>query len=238
MPRSARVRLARTIRWATVGSGSRNARAISAVLRPHSRRRVSATRASAGSTGWQATNSSRSRSSPMSSSTSRSWSRTTLPWWSGSCAIASCLPACRRRWRSRSIARRWAVVISHAAGLSGTPCRGQCSSAATSASWASSSALSRSPSIRARRAIRRGDSMRHTVSSLRCISRVSIRPRSHHRATVRASARAVGHASTKALNPPQNMRLPSNGTLLASMPARRGSAMARALTRSRCARER
>src|SRR6266849_2271785 len=41
---SARVRLARTMRWATVGSGTRNARAISSVVRPPSKRRVSATR--------------------------------------------------------------------------------------------------------------------------------------------------------------------------------------------------
>src|SRR5713226_8437139 len=43
---SARVLLARTIRWATVGSGTRNARAISSVVRPPSTRSVSATRAS------------------------------------------------------------------------------------------------------------------------------------------------------------------------------------------------
>ena len=48
---SASVRLARTIRWATVGSGTRNARAISSVVRPPSRRSVSATRASVERTG-------------------------------------------------------------------------------------------------------------------------------------------------------------------------------------------
>ena len=53
------------ILWATVGSGIRNARAISSVVRPPSRRNVSATRASEESTGWQTTNTSRSRSSPM-----------------------------------------------------------------------------------------------------------------------------------------------------------------------------
>ena len=50
---SASVRLARTMRWAMVGSGTRNARAISSVVRPPSRRSVSATRASVDSTGWQ-----------------------------------------------------------------------------------------------------------------------------------------------------------------------------------------
>ena len=48
--------MARTMRWAMVGSGTRNARAISAVVRPPSKRRVSATRASVESTGWQAVN--------------------------------------------------------------------------------------------------------------------------------------------------------------------------------------
>ena len=43
---SARVRLARTMRWATVGSVMRKARAISSVVRPPSSRSVSATRAS------------------------------------------------------------------------------------------------------------------------------------------------------------------------------------------------
>ncbi len=40
------LRLARTIRWAIVASGTRNARAISAVCRPPSSRSVSATWAS------------------------------------------------------------------------------------------------------------------------------------------------------------------------------------------------
>src|SRR2546428_3955851 len=48
---SRRVRLARTIRWAMVASGTRKARAISSVVRPPSRRSVSATRASVESTG-------------------------------------------------------------------------------------------------------------------------------------------------------------------------------------------
>ena len=56
------------MRWAMVGSGTRKARAISSVVRPPSRRSVSATRASGESTGWQAMKTRRSRSSPMSSS--------------------------------------------------------------------------------------------------------------------------------------------------------------------------
>ena len=52
--------------------GTRKARAISSVVRPPSSRSVSATRASVASTGWQAMNISRSRSSPMSSSSAAS----------------------------------------------------------------------------------------------------------------------------------------------------------------------
>ena len=43
---SASVRLARTMRWATVASGTRKARAISSVVNPPSSRSVRATRAS------------------------------------------------------------------------------------------------------------------------------------------------------------------------------------------------
>ena len=50
---AARVRLARTMRWAIVDSGARNARATSSVLRPHTSLRVSAERASGDRIGWQ-----------------------------------------------------------------------------------------------------------------------------------------------------------------------------------------
>ena len=67
MPASRILRLARTRRCAIVGSAVRRARAISAVLRPASVRRVSATRAGNGSAGWQHVKISRSRSSGISS---------------------------------------------------------------------------------------------------------------------------------------------------------------------------
>ena len=67
---SASVRLARTIRCAIVASETRNARAISGVVRPPSSRSVSAIRASVESTGWQQVNTSRSRSSATSSASS------------------------------------------------------------------------------------------------------------------------------------------------------------------------
>ena len=64
----ASVRFARTIRCATVASGTRNARAIAGVVRPPSARSVSATRASSLRAGWQQVNISASNSSPTASS--------------------------------------------------------------------------------------------------------------------------------------------------------------------------
>src|SRR5947207_8204821 len=62
------------------------------------------------------------------------------------------------------MARCLAVAISHAPGPPGTPWAGHCSSAITRASCASSSAAPTSPVIRARPAMRRGDSIRQTAS--------------------------------------------------------------------------
>jgi hypothetical protein len=55
--------LARVIRCATVASGTRNARAIWAVVRPQTTRSVSAIRAGRGSAGWQQGKISHNRSS-------------------------------------------------------------------------------------------------------------------------------------------------------------------------------
>ncbi len=177
---SARVFLARTIRCATVGSGTRKARAISPVVRPPSSRRVSAARASVDSSGWQATNTSRSRSSPMPSSSATS--APTSGVVSGSSRPTS---ASLRRYvssrRIRSIARRLAVVISHAPGFCGTPSAGHCSSAATRASCASSSAVPRSRTSLVSPATSRGASIRQTVSIARWVS-VGTGPVYTHRA--------------------------------------------------------
>src|SRR5258707_15074152 len=54
-----------------------------------------------------------------------------------------------------SMARRRAVVINHAPGLSGMPCSGHFSSAATRLSWTTSSARAKSPSTRISAAVRR-----------------------------------------------------------------------------------
>src|SRR6185437_3845243 len=73
--------------------------------------------------------------------------------------------------RSRSTPRCLAVAMSQAPGLSGTPDSGHCSSAATSASWARSSASATSRTRRAMPAISRADSIRHTASIVRVTSR-------------------------------------------------------------------
>ena len=97
-----------------------------------------------GSSGWQAVNMSRSRSSPMSSSRVASSSATACSWRSPDSRPSSrWVRSTTRPRRKRSIARRLAVAISEAPGLSGTPQSGQRPSAATSASCASSSASPR-----------------------------------------------------------------------------------------------
>ena len=134
------------------GLGRRGRRARSPpVVSPPSSRSVSATRASVGSTGWQAMKTRPSRSSPIvvvergrrgpgpAARRARASRR-------AACVLARRASARRRSW---SIARCLAVVMSHAPGLSGTPVAGQRSSAATSASCARSSARPTSRTIRA-----------------------------------------------------------------------------------------
>src|SRR5258707_7708741 len=68
------------------------------------------------------------------------------------------------------MARCLAVAMSQAPGLSGTPESGHCSSAATRASWARSSATPTSRTIRVRPAMSLGDSILQTASIARCVS--------------------------------------------------------------------
>ena len=111
-----------------VDSGTRYARAISPVVRPPTRRKVSATRAGGRRTGWQAVNTMRSRSSSIAKSGS-----TLAGSGCSASSITSSLPkteSLRRKVasrRCRSIARCFAVSISHAPGFGGTPSRGHCS---------------------------------------------------------------------------------------------------------------
>ena len=68
------------------------------------------------------------------------------------------------------MARRRATAMSQAPGLSGMPDSGHCWSAATSASWARSSARPTSRTDRASPAMSRADSIRQTASIARCAS--------------------------------------------------------------------
>src|SRR5258708_5571359 len=64
-----------------------------------------------------------------------------------------------------SIARRRAVVINHAPGLSGMPCSGHFSNATPRLSWTTSSARSKSPSTRTSAAVSRPASSRKTAAT-------------------------------------------------------------------------
>ncbi len=156
MPASLILRLARTRRCATVGSGTRKARAISGVCSPAISRRVSAIRASGASAGWQQVKMRRSWSSatgPTSVSGSGSPMRAT--------ASAS-LPGRVDSRRSRSSALCRAVVTIQPPGLGGRPSDGQRSTATAKASWTASSARSMSPKTRARVATARPELSRKT----------------------------------------------------------------------------
>src|SRR5258705_2231201 len=77
------------------------------------------------------------------------------------------------------MARCFAVAMSQAPGLSGTPDSGHRSSAATRASCASSSARPTSRTIRARPAMSRADSILQTASIARCAS-IAVTPTDHN----------------------------------------------------------
>src|ERR687885_730136 len=184
---SRRVRFARTMRWATVGSGTRNARAISVVSSPPSKRSVSATRASGESTGWQAMKMRRRRSSPTSS---RAASRSTTAlscWASNARPSSSCLRSDSLIRRSRSMARCFAVAMSQAPGLFGIPVCGHRSSAITRASCARSSATPTSRTIRVSPAMSRADSILQTASMARWVSDMVIT--THERRACSSAAR-------------------------------------------------
>src|SRR4051794_12977611 len=146
-----------------VASPTRNIRAMSAVARPATTFRVSATRASIDSAGWQQVKTSRSRSSvtgPRSTCSS--------PPCDSSCSAAPSSASLVRSVparRSTSRARLVAVVVSQAAGLRGTPSRGQVSSARSAASETASSARSQSRVVRIREATMRSRSLATAVAS-------------------------------------------------------------------------
>ncbi len=116
--------LARVSRLAIDVSLTSRARATSGVVSPHSVRRARATCVSGARLGWQHVKTSRSRSSATTDAAGSSSGITTC------IAAASLSPRAASR-RMRSTARRLATVRSQATGWSGTPSRGQVSSART-----------------------------------------------------------------------------------------------------------
>ncbi len=126
-PLSLIVCLARVMRRVIVASGTRNARAISAVVRPPTARRVSAICDAGDSAGWQHMN---SRISVSSASDGRPGRRAGASHCSGSTRRATVSSRrCRAcSLRSRSVSRREATVISQAARVVrdavGRPLRG------------------------------------------------------------------------------------------------------------------
>ena len=143
MPLSLMRCLARLMRRVMVASGTRNARAISAVVRPPTARRVRAICEAGDSTGWQHRN---SRTS-VSSASGGGRSAAGASHCSGRVELAAVSSRRRRACslRSRSVSRREATVISQPRGLSGTPSPGHCTAAARSASWVASSAVAKCP---------------------------------------------------------------------------------------------
>ena len=119
------------------GSVARNEAAISAVVRPHTARRVSAICDSRGSAGWQQAKIMPSRSSPAASVPSQLSVKVAASKASFSC------PAWSRR--SRSMALRRAVVASQPPRLAGIAPSPQCSMASMNASCTASSARPTSP---------------------------------------------------------------------------------------------
>jgi hypothetical protein len=122
---------ARVMRAAIVDSGTRNARAISAVLRPQTSRKVSATWASRDRAGWQQVQISRNRSSGICASATTASSADVLTASSTSNGMDRRNAVCRRSWSS---ARRRATVVNHAPGRDGTPLSAQLVSACVNAS--------------------------------------------------------------------------------------------------------
>src|SRR6266436_19856 len=158
-------RLARTSRCATVGSGTRKARAISGVASPPRVLSVSATCASRFSAGWQQVKISRSRSSGYFIATSSVPSGCPRRDVSTSYKSESCFSMRVFSLRTASISLRCATAVIQAPGFSGVPLLGQVAKADANASCMASSARSKEPESRIKVAMIRPDSSRNTDST-------------------------------------------------------------------------
>jgi hypothetical protein len=172
--------LARVRRAAIVVLETRKACAMSEVLTPQMKRRVSTTWASRESAGWQQVKISRSRSSgtapPSMVSITVGSFMSASSGSSGSTSKGSLeRSVCPRR--SASSALRLAAVVSQAPGLAGTPSRFQASSAVTYAFWTHSSARSRSRATRTVAASTKAHSWRCASATARSTEAARLTPR-------------------------------------------------------------
>ena len=151
---------ARLMRCAIVVSGTMNARAISAVVRPPRARSVSEIADGGVRLGWQQ----RKNRIRLSSLSTGSTSTTS------SSAERSSRRRREARLRTSSVTRRSATATSQPRGLSGAPSRGHCTAAASRASWTASSARAKSPDRRATAPRTCGASGRSRSSSGRAVT--------------------------------------------------------------------
>ncbi len=137
--------LARLMRCAIVDSGTRKAWAISAVVRPPTARKVSASCDGADSVGWQHRNSSVSVSSAAGAAQASSAAGARAASTGRSAASRSSRRRLAVSLRTWSVMRRAATVTSQPRGLAGMPSSGHCTAAAVRASWTASSQASNWP---------------------------------------------------------------------------------------------
>ncbi len=172
MPALRILRLARTIRWAIVGSGTRNARAISGVVRPTSVRNVERDLRLEPERGV-ATGEDEPQPVVVDAAVVDvdHLARLRIVRLAG-CEHRDLLELGRSALarRNRSMATLRAVVVNHATGVRGTPSRGQVSSARANASCAHSSARSQSPVTRISVATTRPQSSRNATARARSTS--------------------------------------------------------------------
>ncbi len=160
--------LARVMRAAVAASPDSSTRATNRVGKPHTSRRVNATRDAGASAGCAHVHTNASRSAGGRSPAAPTVSPASVSV-SDSVGLAGTSSGSRRRRRSSrrtaSTARRCATVVSQAAGESGTPLVGQFRRAASNAACVQSSASCRSPVRRMTVASTRDHDARATCST-------------------------------------------------------------------------
>ena len=178
------------MRWAIVASGTRNALAISAVVRPPTARRVSASCDGADSDGWQ------HRNSSVSVSSSVRLTRSLRP--SDPHRASRSVSSRRRRalsLRHSSTSRRDATVTSQARGLSGKP---RAATAARRRAAPPGRRPRRRRTARSGGRARRGPAARARAAGPRCAGRLASRAPGGPSMTWRTSIGPSMKATTRA----------------------------------------